>query len=464
VHFFEGREILGRSLADACARFLQHARYERGLSENTLAAYGQDLAELQAYAGPPAAAARLDEALVAEYLRHLRDRRRLKPASVRRRIAGMRALCKWLEREGVLEVSPFRTLDLKLPVPKRLPRALPREQVVSLLRSAGRLDTGAGAPAATRLLALARTAVAGADASPADRAPGAHSNSSPGGPSRTSSGSPPGGDGRDARRRGGAAGGSATTALALRLMMATGVRVGELTAIRLQDVTPDGRAIRIRGKGSRERTVFVANRALAGDLAAVLARRWREAAEAAVEEARAVGARGGGARAGGARAEGARAEGAGPGETGRPSRGARRGATGGATGGAKDRCAGTPAAASGAANEGGPERARRAARDRATPAEAPLLLNRQGRRLTPQALRLRLRRLSQAAGIAPHVTPHRFRHTAATCLIEEGVDIRFVQRLLGHSSIATTQLYTHVTDRSLIAALEAADPLGKLEG
>ena len=54
------------------------------------------------------------------------------------------------------------------------------------------------------------------------------------------------------------------------------------------------------------------------------------------------------------------------------------------------------------------------------------------------------------------------RHTAATLLIETGVDIRFVQRLLGHSSIATTEIYTHVSDEALRRTLERADVLGAL--
>jgi len=56
------------------------------------------------------------------------------------------------------------------------------------------------------------------------------------------------------------------------------------------------------------------------------------------------------------------------------------------------------------------------------------------------------------------------RHTAATLLIETGVDIRFVQKLLGHSSIATTEIYTHVSDEALKATLERANVLRALGG
>ena len=86
-----------------------------------------------------------------------------------------------------------------------------------------------------------------------------------------------------------------------------------------------------------------------------------------------------------------------------------------------------------------------------------------GNRLTPQTYRKRLRTLSETLRIEPHLTPHRFRHSAATMLIEEGVDIRLVQRLLGHASIATTEIYTKVSDNSLSTAIVAADTLATVD-
>jgi integrase/recombinase XerD len=77
-------------------------------------------------------------------------------------------------------------------------------------------------------------------------------------------------------------------------------------------------------------------------------------------------------------------------------------------------------------------------------------------------VRADLKRLAAEAGLARRLTPHMLRHTAATLLIEGGVDIRFVQRVLGHASIATTEIYTHVSDEALRATLERADVLGRV--
>lgn len=82
--------------------------------------------------------------------------------------------------------------------------------------------------------------------------------------------------------------------------------------------------------------------------------------------------------------------------------------------------------------------------------------------LTPAATRSRLTKAAASAGLSQRVTPHMLRHTAATQLIEAGVDIRYIQRLLGHASLSTTEIYTHVSDDALKRVVSEADVLGRL--
>jgi site-specific recombinase XerD len=90
-----------------------------------------------------------------------------------------------------------------------------------------------------------------------------------------------------------------------------------------------------------------------------------------------------------------------------------------------------------------------------------LLFNLRYEPLTPPAMRSRLAKAARAAGLKTHVTPHILRHTAATQLIEAGVDIRYIQRLLGHASLSTTEIYTHVSDHALHRVVADADVLGR---
>jgi site-specific recombinase XerD len=90
-----------------------------------------------------------------------------------------------------------------------------------------------------------------------------------------------------------------------------------------------------------------------------------------------------------------------------------------------------------------------------------LLFNLHFEPLTPPAMRSRLAKAAQAAGLKTHITPHMLRHTAATQLIEAGVDIRYIQRLLGHASLSTTEIYTHVSDHALKRVVSDADVLGR---
>jgi integrase/recombinase XerD len=72
------------------------------------------------------------------------------------------------------------------------------------------------------------------------------------------------------------------------------------------------------------------------------------------------------------------------------------------------------------------------------------LVNRLGKKLSDQSIRGIVKGLSNEAKIPNHITPHVFRHTLATLLLEKDVDIKYIQTILGHSSIMTTQIYTHV--------------------
>ncbi|MBS1870028.1 MAG: tyrosine-type recombinase/integrase [Actinobacteria bacterium] len=91
-----------------------------------------------------------------------------------------------------------------------------------------------------------------------------------------------------------------------------------------------------------------------------------------------------------------------------------------------------------------------------------LLFNAHRAPLTTAAMRSRLRKVASEAGMRDRVTPHMLRHTAATQLIEAGVDIRYIQRLLGHASLSTTEIYTHVSDHALRRVVSKADVVGRL--
>jgi integrase/recombinase XerD len=89
-------------------------------------------------------------------------------------------------------------------------------------------------------------------------------------------------------------------------------------------------------------------------------------------------------------------------------------------------------------------------------------VNRIGQRMRSQSVRFMIHKYVNGAGIDKHITPHTFRHTFATLLLEENVDIRYIQSMLGHSSITTTQIYTHVNMETQKKILRTKHPRRRL--
>jgi site-specific recombinase XerD len=291
--------------------FLRFCAVERRHSVHTLEAYEFDLLDFRKWLPHQKSVQDVGQDDLKRYLQDMVATRNLSPATVRRRLACLRCFFRRLTEQGQA-ADPFGSWRPQLPRRKRLPRALVRSEIMALLHSF----------AASKLKANER-----------DR----------------------------------------SLHIALRLMVATGLRVGELCRLKLDDISPDCSVVRIHGKGSRDRVAYVTDLSLKDDVKQLVASRR--------QQPRSV---------------------------------------------------------------------------------STLLINRLGATMKPQSVRTKLLRYAANAGIHRRVTPHMLRHTAATLLIETGVDIRFVQRLLGHSSIATTEIYTHVTDEALRSTLERANVLGSL--
>ena len=303
--------------------FLEHCRTQQNLSANTILGYRQDLRAFARFlAGQENIA--IDDCCILEYLRDLRTEQKLAPATVRRRIVCLRKFFVWIIKSEADVPNPFRELEIDLKVPRRLPRPIDRGTLRQLF-----LRTQKPHPISLDL---------------------------------------------DKHQSMKLFGSEFITALATRLLIATGLRIGELTHLRLVDLSGGASRIRVIGKGNRERTVYVTNNRLLQDLLSY----WEY-------------------------------------------------------------------------------------RMNADHPETYLFLNQRGDRLSEAAFRKRLRNLSSSLTLSEVLTPHRFRHSAATLLIEEGVDIRIVQRLLGHASIATTEIYTRVSDNSLIDAISRADTLAQVD-
>lgn len=316
----EEREI-GLRLSQARKSYVRWLCATRDLSPHTLRAYEGDLRSFEAFVGAEILVSELDKSTLVDFLEH-QQAKALSPASLRRRASALRGLSRWLFAQDLISGDPWTGTTFATGPARKLPRTLP----------AGDLD---------RLLNLLKQ-LAGLDSTiihPGIIKKKPHES---------------------------------TTLLAVTLMVSTGVRVHEVVGFNCEDVDLASRAIRLMGKGRRERQVFLTNDWITDLTAAYLQ-----------------------------------------------------------------------------------------AREDFSLSHSLLLFNLRFGALTTAAMRSRLSKAARAAGIKQRVTPHMLRHTAATQLIEAGVDIRYIQRLLGHASLSTTEIYTHVSDRALRRVVSEADVLGR---
>jgi integrase/recombinase XerD len=300
--------------------FLMHCRYEKNLSLQTLRFYAIDLQQFLIFLlrqePYPIEIDKINKIHFKDYLKELS---KWKPKTIKRKIATIKALFNYLEYEDVIVVNPLRKIKIKIKEPFILPKALTKTETAQLLQSAHHSMFNAKQGHFDRLEKIRNTAI-------------------------------------------------------VELLFATGARVSEVANLKVSDIDLVSGEVYIKGKGNKERIVFVC----ASDTLATL----QEYCDAFQEKI------------------------------------ARNG--------------------------------------------DDLWINRLNKKLSDQSIRIIVRNLTKSAQLNKKVTPHVLRHTFATLLLENGVDIKYIQSLLGHSSIMTTQIYTHVNREKQKQIMEEKHPRKEL--
>lgn len=312
-------------LMQAKAEFLAGYFSTHRRTEKTRTAYDSDLCQFLRFAGANQALENLNSSSIEAWAAHLREQS-YAPASMRRKMAALKVFCFYWVRKGALAQSPFWRVKLSFGRIEQLPRTLTESETRALLAEARKHY---------------RSAVRALGTKQAQDCNG-----------RT----------RRAYRM-------LRNSALVDLLFATGVRVGEASALDLGDCSMNEAVFKIHGKGGRDRLAFAVD---------------------------------------------------------------------------KNTCL--------------IQQSHLTARMRIRSESSALFLNAAGRRLSTQGIAAIISRLCREAGIGRRVTPHMLRHTVATLLLRNGADVRVVQEFLGHSSIATTQRYTHVSKDHLIAVLRKRHP------
>jgi integrase/recombinase XerD len=318
-------------LNQACDQFLKGYFSTHERRKKTEDAYRSDLAQFRSFAGEELTLSALDGSMIERWAAYLRQED-YSPASIRRKIVVLKVFCSYWVRKGDLKESPFWRVKLSIGRIEQLPRALTEREMRALLRRAW-LDYSTISDSRSNSEDTSQSAL-----KLKWKASSCHYRML-----------------RD---------------LALiDLLFATGIRVGEVSALDIRDFFVREAAFRVQGKGGRDRLAFIV------DEETVRIQQAHLEARASIKT------------------------------------------------------------------------------------ESPaLFINASCQRLSTQGITNVISRLRRAARIKRHVTPHMLRHTVATLLLRNGLDIRVVQEFLGHASIATTQRYTHVTKEHMVRELRKRHP------
>jgi integrase/recombinase XerD len=313
------------NLNKAKADFLSGYFSTNRRTKKTESAYDSDLSQFLQFAGRNRTLRSVSGTVIEEWAAHLRDEN-YAPASIRRKVAALKVFCSYWVRKGAIDQSPFWRVKLSFGRIEQLPRTLTESEIRALLSEARKAyERG------TRSLR------------------GKHPVDCNGRPKLAF---------RILRN----------SAL-IDLLFATGIRVGEVSALDLVDYLADEAIFKIHGKGGRDRLAFAVDKSTRQIQHTYASARMQISTDCNA-----------------------------------------------------------------------------------------LFLNASGRRLSTQGIAAIISLLCTSAGIERRVTPHMLRHTVATLLLRNGADIRVVQEFLGHSSIATTQRYTHVSKEHLVEVLETRHP------
>lgn len=303
-----------KELKDVVRCFLDDCRYMKGLNDKTLKAYSIDLRQFSEFCTGKELN---NKDVIEEYIKELYLK--YKPKTAKRKIACLKAFFHYLENTDSILTSPFHKITIKRREPVVLPKVIPVSILSKMLEMAYEKLNEPNNSKYNFKCTIRDIAV-------------------------------------------------------MELLFATGVRVSELCNLKISDVDTKGKAIKVYGKGSKERYIQLTNK----DVIRIL----KEYQKMYSREIETTGY---------------------------------------------------------------------------------YFINNRGSKISEQSVRFMVRKYAQCVDPTLHITPHLFRHTVATLLLEEDVDIRYIQEFLGHSSITTTQIYTHVSLNAQRKIFTKKHPRNKLK-